>query len=276
MAGRLAPTPSGRLHLGNVSSFAACWLSARQQGLPVLLRIEDVDTTRARREVEQALRDDLAWLGLTWDRETMRQSERDYQPVLDRLSAHTYRCRCTRKQLRAQGGRCACPATSNTEGAVRLRLPEEAVTFTDRAWGDRTVTPPTDLTLRRSDGVWAYNLAVVADDIADGVTEVVRGADLLDHTASQVQLYRLLGAPQPTWLHAPMVLGPDQRKLSKSHGSTEIAAWRAAGANPDDVWSVVLPWLRLEGHTLASAIDAFDPAPLRAEPFTTEAAPPPR
>jgi glutamyl/glutaminyl-tRNA synthetase len=262
MAGRLAPTPSGRLHLGNATAFTAAWLSARAAGVPLLLRVEDVDTTRARADVEADLRRDLAWLGLHWDRETTRQSERDYTPWAERLADHTYRCTCTRKQLKAAGGRCACRTASHDEGALRLRLASDDLVFVDRVWGERHVDPAVfgDPVLQRKDGVWAYNLAVVADDIADGVTEVVRGADLLDFTAVQLVLWRLLGGTPPTWLHSPMVVGVDGRKLSKSHASTELGALREAGWTPRDVLRTVLPWLGLDDcDTLHDAVARFDP-----------------
>jgi glutamyl/glutaminyl-tRNA synthetase len=247
--GRLAPTPSGLLHLGNVLAFGAAWLSVRAAGGRLLLRIEDVDTGRARVGVERAIRRDLEWLGLTWDAETLRQSARDYRDVLSQLAPHVYRCTCTRAQLKAGGGVYAgtCRDRRHTTGAVRLRLPPGGVRFDDRRSGPRTVDPTVygDPVLVRRDGLVGYNLAVVADDIADGVTEVVRGGDLLDYTAVQIRLYEALGARPPTWLHTPLVLGPDGAKLSKSHGSDHVGALRDAGHAPADIWRRVLPWLGL-------------------------------
>lgn len=225
--------------------------------------MEDTDRARCRDDVEDAIRRDLAWLGVDWDQETPRQSDRDYTPWIAALSAHTYRCTCTRKQIRAAGGVYpgTCRDAGHTDGALRFRLPEGPVRFTDRHWGLREVDPNRfgDPVLVRRDGVVAYNLAVVADDIADGVTEVVRGADLLDYTAVQVLLWRALEREPPTWLHTPLILGADGRKLSKSHGSTEIRALRDAGWSPKDVWRLVLPWLGVDHvDALAGAIDAFD------------------
>jgi glutamyl/glutaminyl-tRNA synthetase len=249
VVGRLAPTPSGHLHLGNVCAFGAAWLSARAAGGRVLLRIEDVDTSRARHDVEDGIRHDLTWLGLDWDEETPPQSQRRYDDALARLAPHLYYCQCTRAQLSAAGGRYAgtCRHRALATGAVRFALPPGPVAFVDRRWGQRVVDPTTfgDPVLVRRDGLVAYNLAVVADDIADGVTEVVRGSDLLDFTAVQVRLYEALGPPAPSWLHAPLVLGADGRKLSKSHGSAHIGAMRDAGCTPRDVWQIVLPWLGL-------------------------------
>lgn len=262
--GRLAPTPSGRLHLGNITAFAAAWLSVRAVRGELLLRIEDVDVTRSRPAFEADVRRDLIWLGLGWDRETRRQSERDYLPVLDTLAEHTYHCTCTRKQIRESGGtyRGTCRDAGHDTGSVRLRLPPGEVVLHDRVWGERHIDPTGfgDPVLRRRDEVFAYNLAVVADDIADGVTEVVRGADLLDFTAVQIHLWRMLGAEPPTWMHSPLVLGMDGRKLSKSHRSTEIAELRHHGWTPRHIWRTVLPWLGIEGpDSLERALDQFDP-----------------
>ena len=251
--GRLAPTPSGLLHLGNVCAFAGAWLSARADNGRLLLRIEDVDRGRSRTDVEQALRDDLAWLGLTWDAETPRQTARDYEPALTRLASRLYRCQCTRAMrdmpMPDEAG-CAggCADRGYTEGAIRFRLRPGLVSFVDRRWGPQQADPRAfgDPILVRRDGLVSYNLAVVADDIDDGVNDVVRGSDLLDYTAVQVQLWEALGASPPRWLHTPLVLGPDGKKLSKSHGSAHVGAMREAGASPADVWRVVLPWLGLE------------------------------
>lgn len=269
--GRLAPTPSGDLHLGNAAAFLGAWLSARHAGGEVVLRMEDVDIGRARREVEARQRADLAWLGLRWDRETTRQSERDYAPWRARVGAHTYACTCTRAALR---GEVAYPGTcrdaGHADGAIRLRLPDAAATVLDRRRGPHRVEAGAvgDPILRRRDGLWAYPLAVVADDIADGITEVVRGADLLDLTAAQAHLWALLGATPPTWLHTPLVLGPDGRKLSKSHGALHLGALREAGWGPDDVLALILPWLGLPDEPdLRAAADAFDPARVRLGPL---------
>jgi glutamyl/glutaminyl-tRNA synthetase len=268
--GRLAPTPSGRVHLGNVCAFAGAWLSARAHGGRVLLRIEDVDRVRADRAVEDSLRDDLIWLGLTWDEETRRQSERDYAPVLAALAPFTYCCDCTRAAIQAAGGVYpgTCRDRGLTDGAIRFRLPDEPLAFVDRARG-RHVTDLRlmgDPVLRRRDGLYAYNLAVVADDLADGVTEVVRGEDLLDQSAVQICLWRALGHEPPTWLHTPLILGEDGRKLSKSHGSAHIGELKAAGWTLEDVWRRILPWLGIGGDSLESAISRFQPEAIRRGP----------
>ncbi|HHO52981.1 MAG TPA: tRNA glutamyl-Q(34) synthetase GluQRS [Deltaproteobacteria bacterium] len=273
--GRLAPTPSGHLHLGNVVAFAAAWLSVRSASGRLLLRLEDVDRIRSRTDVIDSIRDDLRWMGLLWDEEVLPQRLRDYAPWLDRLRAHTYACTCTRKQIGAAGGVYpgTCRDAGHTEGAIRFALPQGEVPVVDRRFGIRRVDPNTfgDPVLRRRDGVYTYNLAVVADDLLDGVTEVVRGADLLDYTAVQIHLWRALGATQPTWLHAPLILGPDGRKLSKSTASTEIRALRAMGWTPGELWRTVLPWLGLPPlDHIHDAIDSYDPARSLPGPIALE------
>jgi glutamyl/glutaminyl-tRNA synthetase len=237
----------------------------------VLLRIEDVDTGRARTEFSDGQRRDLDWLGLHWDEEVTPQSQRDYTGWASRLSEHTYRCTCTRKQRTHSAHACLCDGAENAQGSLRFRLAAGAVSFTDRVLGPQEVDAKQafgDPVLQRSDGVWAYNLAVVADDIADGVTEVVRGADLLQFTAVQIQLWSAFGATPPTWLHAPLVVGPDGRKLSKSHGATEVGALRDAGWSAAQVWAQVLPWLGLHTDNLSSAKDAWNATRVEVSPIS--------
>jgi glutamyl-tRNA synthetase len=271
VTGRLAPTPSGRLHLGNALAFGAAWLSARAAGGRLVLRMEDVDRARARMEIERSIRADLRWLGLDWDEETAPQRERRYQPWLDRLARHTYFCRCTRAQLGpVYPG--TCRDAGHPDGAVRLRLPDGAVRFVDRRWGLQQVDPVAvfgDPVLKRRDGSFAYPLAVVVDDLCDGVTEVVRGSDLLEYTAVQIHLWEAFGATPPSWMHAPLLLGSDGRKLSKSHGSTEIGTLRASGWTPEAVWRLLLPFLGLDGADHPKdAVPRFRPDAGGRGPFT--------
>lgn len=273
--GRLAPTPSGHLHLGNVVAFAAAWLSVRSAGGRLLLRFEDVDRIRSRTDVIASIRDDLRWMGLSWDEEVTPQRHRDYRPWLARLAAHTYACTCSRKQIQALGGVYpgTCRSAGHPEGAIRFALPDGEVLVLDRRFGARSVDPRAfgDPVLLRRDGVYTYNLAVVADDLADGVTEVVRGADLLDYTSVQIRLWEALGATAPTWLHAPLILGPDGRKLSKSTASTEIRALRAAGWSPIELWRTVLPWLGLPGiDHVHDAVTSYAPARSLPGPIALE------
>jgi glutamyl/glutaminyl-tRNA synthetase len=247
VVGRLAPTPSGHLHLGNALAFGAAWLSARGAGGRVLLRIEDLDRGRAREDVAAAQRDDLLWLGLDWDEETTPQSRRGYS--LDGIPV--YRCACNRTTRLAR--LCRCRERPSATGAWRFRAPPGPVEFTNRALGPQHIVPEDDPIVMRADGEPAYPLAVVVDDARDGVTEVVRGADLLEATAVQIRLHEALGLAPPTYLHAPLLLGPDRKKLSKSHGATEIRALRAAGATPLDLWRRLLPYLGLPPGPLAGA-----------------------
>ena len=280
IVGRLAPTPSGRLHLGNVCAAGSAWLSVRQRDGRLLLRIEDVDAGRARDDIAEAIRDDLAWLGLTCDAEAKPQSQRDYAPALARLAPHTYRCACTRAISRDAGGACVggCRKRGLTEGAIRFALPHGIETIVDRARGRTDVDLSTlaDPVLQRRDGCSTYTLAVVADDIADGVTEVARGADLADQSAVQAVLWRALGANPPAWLHAPLILGGDGKKLSKSHHAAAVGDLRELGWSAGDVWRTVLPWLGVtplaaatDGLALLNgALPAFDAARIPRGPFT--------
>jgi len=228
----------------------------------VLLRIEDVDRGRARADIADSQREDLQWLGCGWDEEVQSQGLRDYGPWLDLLSDRTYHCCCSRKQLKACNGHCPCRDLDLDAGAVRFRLASVPVVFEDRRHGriEAASDEFPDPVLRRSDGIHTYNLAVVADDIADGVTEVVRGSDLLLYTAVQIQLWRAFGATPPSWLHTPIVVGADGRKLSKSHGDVEIRTLRERGWTAASVWRTVLPWLGLDDvEDLEAAATAFDP-----------------
>ncbi len=247
--------------MGNALAFCAAWLSIRSQKGTLLLRIEDVDRGRARDEIADSQRRDLAWLGLNWDRETPQQSKRSYGPWLDALAPHTYQCVCSRKALKLVQGRCTCPSVRPESGATRFQLNASAVAFADRRWGPQLQAPnqQPDPTLRRRDGVYAYNLAVVADDIADGVTEVVRGADLLAFTGVQIQIWQAFGATPPAWLHAPLVLDAQGRKISKSTGGIGIRALREAGWTPTQVWCALLPWLGLPPTSLTDALAQFNP-----------------
>ena len=271
--GRLAPTPSGQLHLGNVCAFAVAWLSVRKQNGRLLLRMEDVDYQRARPAHADAIRRELNWLGLHWDAEVLPQSQRDYRPALARLSDRTYFCQCSRRELRPYKGRYPgfCREQGFQKGAVRYHLEETSkVDFTDQIFGPQCPFPARthgDPVLRRHDGLFTYNLAVVADDIADGVSEVVRGADLLDYTGVQIALWRALGAAPPCWLHTPIILDANGKKLAKSQQSVHVEMLQAAGWSPKAVCRTVLQWLGLPQHdTWSEAIADFHPANISRAP----------
>ena len=245
--GRFAPSPSGRIHLGNILCSLLAWLSARQKGGRVVLRIEDLDTARCPRRYAEQMIQDLLWLGLDWDEGPVTggpngpyfQSQRTilYQAALDRLEGLVYPCFCTRAELHAasaphrEDGQAVyagtCRGLSPAEAAerakvrrpaLRLRAPDEEWRFFDGHMGpymENLAHDCGDFLLRRSDGMFAYQLAVVVDDAAMGVTEVVRGADLLGSTPRQLYLYHLLGLTPPVFYHCPLLLAPDGRRLSK-------------------------------------------------------------
>ena len=251
--GRFAPTPSGRMHLGNIFSALMAWLSVRSIGGELLLRIEDLDAMRCSVENAEILRDDLRWLGLDWDYEQPCQSSRGgfYEEILARLGeqGEIFPCWCTRGDLKnapnaphASDGHPIYPGTCRglTEEQRkerlalrpplwRLRVPEERVSFTDGHYGfyeENLAAECGDFILRRADGVFAYQLAVVADDIDAGVTQVVRGRDLLSSTPRQLYLYRLLEAPPPQYYHVPLLTAPDGRRLSKRDQDLDMGILR--------------------------------------------------
>ena len=259
--GRFAPSPSGRMHLGNLFCALLSYLSVKSRGGEWILRIEDLDTARCRLDYARQVEEDLRWLGLAWDEGGSAggpdapyfQSQRTalYEAALARLRGMglVYPCFCTRAQLHAasaphrEDGLTVYPGTcrgltpediarreaAGRKGALRLRVPEETVTFTDGHLGEVTEYLPTDcgdFLLRRSDGLFAYQLAVVVDDAAKGVTEVVRGADLLSSTPRQLLLYELLGWEAPEFYHFPLLLSPDGRRLSKRDGDLGLGALR--------------------------------------------------
>ncbi|MEX1368179.1 MAG: tRNA glutamyl-Q(34) synthetase GluQRS [Nannocystaceae bacterium] len=253
--GRYAPTPSGRLHLGNARTALLSWLWARSQRGRYVMRVEDLDPVRSRSQHERDQLDDLRWMGLDWDEGPdvggphgpYRQSERGehYAAALARLS--TFECTCTRRELREatfapHGREPVYPGTCRQSvsdpqrpRAIRWHAPAGIVEVHDAVLGphDEDVAAQVgDFILRRSDGAWAYQLAVVVDDAAMGVTHVLRGADLWTSTARQVALQRALGLPTPRYAHVPLVLGPDGEKLGKRHGAPDLTRLRLDGADP--------------------------------------------
>ncbi len=261
--GRFAPSPSGRMHLGNLFSALLAWLAVRSAGGELVLRIEDLDPDRCREEYARQLADDLRWLGLDWDegyekggdRGPYRQSERTglYAEAFETLRERglVYPCYCTRAERLAasaphgggEGGRETCRCAFLTEGerreleergrrpAWRVRTEEERIWVDDGHMGryeEVLRRDCGDFILRRSDGVYAYQLAVVTDDAAMGISQVVRGRDLLSSTPRQQYLYRLLGLPEPKFYHVPLLTAPDGRRLSKRDGDLDVGALRAA------------------------------------------------
>lgn len=257
--GRFAPSPTGRMHLGNVFSALLSWLSAKSKGGRWLLRIEDIDRGRSRLTFADMVMDDLQWLGLTWDGEPVYQSERSdiyeqYFAELKQLGL-TYPCYCTRADLLATqaphesdgrvvyAGTCRpkplSPTSSYREGsnkgeslrpaATRLMVPDETVSFIDGHYGLHRVNMAEqvgDFIIRRKDGAWAYQLVVVIDDALMGVTEVVRGCDLLLSSPQQIWLARLLGFEPPQFIHLPLLCNQQGQRLSKRDQSLDMASLR--------------------------------------------------
>ena len=248
--GRFAPTPSGRMHLGNVFAALIAWLSVRSRDGEMVLRMEDLDTQRTSAEFAEILRDDLRWLGFTWDRETPPQSQRsavydNYFEIL-REKGLLYPCYCTRSQLHSvnaphlSDGTYVYPGTCRnlTEGeraafhrapAWRVVVPDRVWTVEDRIQGTyrcNLATECGDMVVRRADGVYVYQLAVTVDDGEAGVTEVVRGMDLLSSAPRQMYLQELFGFAHPEYAHVPMLLAPDGRRLSKRDRDLDLGILR--------------------------------------------------
>ena len=251
--GRFAPSPSGRMHLGNLFSFLLAWLSARHDGGSMVLRIEDLDPSRCRPEFALQMMEDLAWLGLDWDEggtdPAAWQSNRGdlYAAAFEKLEGRglTYPCFCSRIQrlneaphIHEVSPSCPCAGLSPQEIAekakeripsYRVRVPHRTVTFVDGLQGPYTQdlwTDCGDFPIKRSDGAWAYQLAVVVDDAAMGVTEVVRGRDLLSSTPRQLWLYEVLGLKAPEFDHVPLLLAPDGRRLAKRDADLDMGVLR--------------------------------------------------
>jgi glutamyl-Q tRNA(Asp) synthetase len=278
--GRFAPSPTGPLHFGSLVAAVASWLDARAAGGTWLVRMEDVDTTRTVPGAADDILRTLAAAGLEWDGEVVRQSERTalYEAALERLRAAglVYRCKCSRREIADSGlagiegaiypGTCrSIGLGAATAGADRMRAPGGTIAFRDRVQGDighDVARDIGDFVLRRRDGLHAYQLAVVVDDAAQGVTDIVRGADLLWSTPRQVALQRALGFPTPRYLHMPVATNARGEKLSKQTlappvGETDVAAQLAAALR---FLSQPVPEARAPREILAAAARAWDPS----------------
>lgn len=287
--GRFAPSPTGRLHLGNLRTAVLAWLFARSSGGAFLLRLEDLDEASTRAEHYESQPADLRAIGLDWEGPIVRQSERRalYEDAIARLSAEgrTFDCFCTRREVReaasapqgappgAYPGTCRTltdaqrrrRASEGRRPALRLRGGDIAVSIVDRLLGPHTGLVD-DVVLRRGDGTPAYNLAVVVDDAAQGVEEVVRGDDLLSSSPRQAHLARLLGVPAPTYAHVPLALGPDGDRLAKRHGAVSLDDLDA-----DTALRLIAESLDLvapgETVTMATLLGRFDPERLPRTPW---------
>ena len=250
VTGRFAPTPSGRLHLGNLLCMLLAYLSVRSQDGRFLLRIEDLDVPRCPMRLSQQAIEDLSWFGFRWDGEPLFQSQRTaiYQEHLETLQKKglIYPCFCTRAQLMASVApnlgdtqvvyQRTCAGLSPEEAArlsqtrspaMRLRVPDETICFTDGLYGAQSENLERDcgdFILRRSDGLFGYQLAVVVDDALSGVNEVVRGRDILTATPRQIYLLRELGYPVPEYIHIPLLMDADGRRLAKRDKDLDLTA----------------------------------------------------
>jgi glutamyl-tRNA synthetase len=279
--GRFAPSPTGTLHLGNLRTALLAWLFARSAGAHYLVRMEDLDTGRVQPGVAEEQLADLAAIGLDWDGEVVYQSARLdlYADAIARLRAagRVYECFCTRAEIRAAAsaphgplpegaypGTClrltqaelAEKRASGRPPALRVRADSERVTFTDRLLGPQEGVVD-DFVVQRNDGAPAYNLAVLVDDAAQGIGEVVRGADLVDSTPRQLFLARELGLSEPRHAHVPLVLGPDGARLAKRHGDVTLREVDPTAARE---------WMARTLGLRSLEPGAFDPAALNREP----------
>jgi glutamyl-tRNA synthetase len=291
--GRFAPSPTGTLHLGNLRTALLAWLFARSRDARFLVRMEDLDAGRVRQRFYDEQLRDLAALGLDWDGPVARQSERLalYGRAVDRLREQdlVYPCWCTRAEIRAAASaphgaspEGAYPGTCRRLGAaeraereasgrppaLRVRAEDAAVAFDDELAG-RVEGIVDDFVVRRNDGAFAYNLAVVVDDAEQGIGEVVRGADLLDSTPRQLWLGARLGLPAPRHAHVPLVHGEDGTRLAKRHGAVTLTEREALGETPADVRAALAASVGLcvagERPTPAELVERFSPARLREQ-----------
>ncbi len=281
---RIAPSPTGALHLGNARTFLVNWALARQQGWRIVLRIDDLDSPRVKLGADREAIDILGWLGIDWDEGPVYESASisDYRRQLEKLAEQglIYPCRCTRTQIAAASlsaphadehelrypGTCR-PAEPVSQGfdspesvgaAWRLRAPDHAITFVDQVAGPKIWNVQQhvgDFLVTNKQGVASYQLACVIDDGLAGVTEIVRGDDLLSSTPRQMILQRLLGLPSCRYWHLPIVVGPDGLRLAKRHGGRTIAQYRAAGVSAGRIRALVARWSGVENRDDLSAND---------------------
>ncbi len=275
IVGRLAPSPTGVLHLGNARSFLLAWLSVRSQNGRILLRIEDLDGPRVKAGAEDLCLQDLQWLGLDWDGEVMRQSQRAgaYQQALSALrrAKRVYPCSCSRKEIERAAsaphageegpvypGTCRHRSAMEVEKecanpAFRFHVQPGHVHFVDGFCGPCSLDVEQELgdfVVFKRDGFAAYQLAVVVDDAATGVNEVVRGDDLLSSAARQIQLMQALHLPLPKFYHLPLVIGTDGKRLAKRHGDTSLRFFREQGVHAEQIlgWLAQSAGLQADAH----------------------------
>ena len=279
VTGRFAPSPSGPLHFGSLVAALASWLDARAAGGRWLVRIEDLDAPREQPGAAAEILRALERLGLAWDGPVEYQSRRQqrYRNALEKLAPHTYWCGCSRREIAdsslglASDGARIYPGTcrgglgpGKRPRALRVRSREEEICFDDRVQGrlcQNLAREVGDFLLQRADGPFAYQLAVVVDDADQGVSDVVRGADLLDSTARQIHLQRLLDVPTPRYLHVPVVLNAAGEKLSKQTGARALDLSRPQGELRKALAHLGQP----ETDSLAEALRDWNPALIPAQ-----------
>jgi glutamyl-tRNA synthetase len=298
---RLAPSPTGALHLGNARTFLINWLIARRNGWSIRLRVEDLDGPRVKLGADKQAIEDLRWLGLDWDGDPVYQSERTslYLNAINQLisEGNAYACVCSRREVQfaasaphAEDGSRRYPGTcrgrfetvdaareaSGHEPAIRFLVPEGIISFRDAFAGERQFDVARDLgdfVIAKADGTPAYQLAVVVDDAQMGVSHIVRGDDLIESTARQILLYRALKLEDriPSWIHLPLVLGPDGLRLAKRHGDSRLSFYRARGVDSGRVLALLARWCGIEdvseNVTAGALIGRFDLSRVPREPI---------
>lgn len=288
---RLAPSPTGALHLGNARTFLINWLLARRNGWHIILRIEDLDGPRIKKEADQEAIEDLLWLGIDWDSGPIYQSPRGahYQKALKQLlqTSQAYPCICSRSEAEraasaphAEDGASVYPGTcqgrfatmaeaaahSGRPPAIRFAVPPGVIELDDQFCGRRSwdvARELGDFVIAKADGQAAYQLAVVIDDADMGVTQVVRGDDLLDSTPRQMLLYRALEWADriPRYTHLPLVRGADGRRLAKRHGDTRLSHFRRSGVTAGQILALLAGWCGMNNaqpRTAADLLPHFD------------------
>jgi len=305
MRGRFAPTPSGLMHIGNARTALLAWLQVRKAGGAFILRMEDIDKPRSKREYADSILDDLRWLGLDWDEGpdlngpyapyTQSFREELYAEAIHRLEADgwLYPCYCSRAELLSMAsaphgldsegpaytGACRGLTPAEREAreykktpSLRFTMPDQPLDYVDHVAGVRRFASGAggDFVVKRADGIFSYQLAVVVDDAAMGITDVLRGWDLLDSTPRQLQLFQALGLPAPRYAHVPLLHGPDGQRLSKRHGSLALSSLRSTGRKPEEVVGVLAALSGLQDRPEPAApvelLADFDLAKVGTEP----------